>query len=181
MAQLISGRYANALFDLALEKNNIDEMNDQISLVYSTVCNDKNLLKVMQSPQLDGDAKFGIIKNTFQKYVSPDVLGFFALIFRKNREDLLTEILEVFLAKVKEHKGIATAEISSAKPLKQEKLEEIAEKLSKKFNKQIEIKTIVDPSLIGGLKIRICGHQIDGTIKRQVDEIKKNLLDIRLA
>jgi F-type H+-transporting ATPase subunit delta len=60
-------------------------------------------------------------------------------------------------------------------------MNEIKEKLANKFNKQIEIKAVVDPALIGGVKIRVCGHLIDGTVKKQLDDIKKSLLEIRLA
>jgi F-type H+-transporting ATPase subunit delta len=71
--------------------------------------------------------------------------------------------------------------VFSAKPLSDERISELTEKLSKKFNKQIEVKVEIDPALIGGIKIRVCGHLIDGTVKKQLDEIKKNMLEIRLA
>jgi F-type H+-transporting ATPase subunit delta len=181
MAQLVSARYATALFDLALEKNEIDKINDDIALVSSVFKTDENLNKVLSSPQFDSEVKLSILKNTFGKYVGDDVMGLFTVVFSKNRESLLGEIMDVFLQKVREYKGIATAEVFSAKPLGDEKIEKITEKLSKKFNKRIEVKTIVDPSLIGGIKIRVCGHLIDGTVKKQIDDIKKSLLDIRLA
>jgi F-type H+-transporting ATPase subunit delta len=181
MAQLVSARYATALFDLALEKNEIDKINDDIALVNSTFKSDENLKKVLASPQFTSEVKLNILKNTFGSYVSEDVLGFFTVVFSKNRESLFTEIMDIFLEKVRQHKNIATAEVFSAKPLSDERMAEIKEKLANKFNKQIEIKAVVDPALIGGVKIRVCGHLIDGTVKKQLDDIKKSLLEIRLA
>jgi F-type H+-transporting ATPase subunit delta len=181
MAQLVSSRYATALFDLALEKNEIDKIYEDITLVNSTFKTDENLQKVLASPMFTSEVKLSILKNTFSKYVCEDVIGFFTVVFSKNRENLFTEITDIFLAKVRDYKNLATAEVFSAKPLSDERISELTEKLSKKFNKQIEVKVEVDPALIGGIKIRVCGHLIDGTVKKQLDEIKKNMLEIRLA
>ena len=181
MAGIISGRYAEALFQLAIEQNCIDKYSDEVKLVYDTLTSDSEILRVLNHPQIGADKKLDILNTAFKDSVDSDILGFLSIIFKKNRENELTDILDTFLRKVLDYKGIVTAVVESAVPLKESRLNEIKDKLSSKLNKQVEIEAKVVPELIGGLKIAVCGHIIDNTVKSQLDAMKKTLLDLRLA
>lgn len=181
MAGIISKRYAEALFQLALEQNCVDKYSDEIKLIYDTLISDSEILRVLNHPQISSDKKLEILNTAFGGSVDKDIMGFLTIIFNKNRENELTNILNTFLNKVLEHKGIVTAVVESAKPLDESRLNEIKKKLSHKLNKQVEIKSNVVPQLIGGLKITVAGHVIDNTVKNQLDDMKKTLLDLRLA
>ena len=181
MAQLAAGRYANALFDLALETSKIDVFDEEVKLVLDTMKSDKEFLTVLGHPQISGDKKLSILEKAFKGKISDEILVLFSVIFRKNREAQLIDALEIFVRKVKEHKGIETAFVTSAKPLSEEQAESIKEKLSKNLNKQIFIQADVDESLLGGVRIKVAGHIIDGSVKKQLDDLKKQLLNIHLA
>ena len=181
MAQLAAGRYANALFDLALETSKIDVFDEEVKLVLDTMKSDKEFLTVLDHPQISGGKKLSILEKAFKGKISDEILGLFSVIFRKNREAQLIDALEIFVRKVKEHKGIETAFVTSAKPLSEEQAESIKEKLSKNLNKQIFIQADVDESLLGGVRIKVAGHIIDGSVKKQLDDLKKQLLNIHLA
>lgn len=181
MAELISKRYAQALFQLALEQNCVDKYSDEIKLVYNILTCDSEILRVLNHPQISSDKKLDILTTAFKDCVDSDILGFLSIIFKKNRENELKDILNTFIEKVLEYKGIVTAVVESAVPLKESKLNEIKDKLSSKLNKQVEIEVNVVPELIGGLKIAVCGHVIDNTVKSQLDALKKTLLNVRLA
>ncbi len=181
MAQLAAGRYANALFDLALESSEVDVFDQEVRLVLDIMKNDKEFLTVIDHPQVSGEKKLSILENAFKGKVSDEILGLFSVVLRKNREAQLIDILEIFLKKVEEYKGIETAFVTSAKPLSEKHIETIKEKLSKNLNKQIFIQADVDESLLGGVRIKVAGHIIDGSIKKQLDDLKKQLLNIHLA
>lgn len=181
MAGLISNRYAEALFQLALEENCVDKYSDEIKLIYDTLTSDGEILRVLNHPQISSDKKMDILKSAFKDSVDENIIGFLSIIFRKNRENELTEILDTFLGKVLDYKGIVTATVESAVSLKKSKLDEIKEKLSIKLNKQVKVEARVVPELIGGLKITVSGHVIDNTVKSQLDDLKKTLLAARLA
>jgi F-type H+-transporting ATPase subunit delta len=178
MAKLISGRYADALFSIALESQKTDEFEKQAEFVLDTFNSDSDFAKVINHPQIGSDKKLEILENVFKDKVDNDMMGLFALVLRKNRETELKNILESFIGKVMEYKGIVKAYVCSAVPLSEIQLESIKKKLSENLNKQIDIYTEVDPSLIGGLKISVDGKLIDGTVKKRLDEIKKNLMNI---
>lgn len=178
---LISGRYATALFDLALENDCLDKYYEDVKLVKSVLESDDEIMAVIVHPQISGNEKLEILKNAFSDKVSEDIIGFFNVIFNKNRENELLNILNAFIKKAEDFKGIAYATVESAEPLSQNFLERIEQKLSKNLNKQVKVDNKVDPSLLGGVKISVCGHIIDNTIKSQIDRLKKQLLSIKLA
>lgn len=181
MDKLISRRYASALFELAQETGNIDLFDEQIKLIYEAIKDDSEFKAVLNHPQISGDEKLKLLIDVFKDKAVPDILGFFSVVFNKNREAEFIEILKVFIERVEAHRGITTAVLSSAEPLSEEQQSKIKEKLSKNLNKQVNIQTEVSPELIGGVRIRVDGHVIDGTIKKQLDDMKKQLLNMQPA
>lgn len=181
MAKLISRRYADALFELALERNQLDRFDEEVKAVYGSITEDKEFSSVLTHPQVSGEEKTAMLENVFKGKVSEDILGLFHLVIRKNRESELVEILKVFTDKVRDYKRITTAYVTSAKPLSESRLNEIKEKLSQNLNKQVNIEAEVKPELIGGVRILVDGRVIDGTIKKKVDELKKQLYNTQLA
>lgn len=181
MAQLIGGRYANALFDLALETSKLDILEEEVRIVLDTIKGDKEFISVLNHPQISGEEKLSLFEKAFKGKVSDEIMGLFSVALRKNRESHILEALEIFIRKAEEYKGIETAFITSAKPLNENQIESIKEKLSKNLNKRIFIQTDVDENLLGGVRIKVAGHIIDGTVKRQLDDLKTKLLNIHLA
>ena len=108
-------------------------------------------------------------------------MGLLQIVFNKNREKELIEILDTFLKKVLDYKGIVTVVVESAVPLNEKKLNDIKEKLSNKLNKQVDVEVLVVPELIGGLKITVAGRVIDNTVKSQLEAMKKAMLNTKFA
>ncbi len=181
MAQLISSRYAEALFSLAVESNQVDVFYEQVNLVYDALCNDTDFYNLLNHPQVAKEEKLSILKNVFHSSIDECIFGLFSVVFDKGREEELKNILADFLLKVKDHKNIVEAEVVSAVPLDEEQVNKIKTNLSKNLNKQVEIKLMVDTTLIGGLCIKVAGHVIDGSIKKHINDMKKQLIDIQLA
>ena len=180
MAELISRRYAEALFEIALEKNSVDKFFDDVTLIYESIKDDKDFLTILKHPQISGEEKLAVLTNAFKGKVEDDIIGLFSVAFRKNREAQLLGILEVFIEKVRDKKGITTAEIVSAKPLTAPQIKSLQQKLEETSKKQVDVKYSIDPSLIGGLRIKMGGMLIDNTIKRSLDEMKQQLLETRI-
>ena len=97
MAGLISKRYAEALFQLALEQNCVDKYSDEVKLVYEALSGESEILKVFNYPEISSEVKFNIIQNALKGSVSDDILGLLQIVFNKNREKELIEILDTFL------------------------------------------------------------------------------------
>lgn len=181
MAQLISIRYATALFELALEKNCIDKYSDEITLVRDAVIQDSDIIRILNHPQISSAEKLKILTSAFEGKVSADIMGLINIVFRKNRETELVDILNRYLDMAEKHKGIIYATVESAVPLKKTAVDDIRNKLSNKLNKQVIVETKVVPELIGGIRISVEGRVIDSTIKTKLSELKVKLIETRLA
>lgn len=181
MAQLISVRYATALFELALEKDCIDKYSTEITLMRDAVAKDSEILRILNHPQIGSEEKLKILTSAFEGKVSADIMGLINIVFRKNRETELVDILNKYLDMAEKHKGIVYAAVESAVPLKASVIDEIKIKLSNKLNKQVIVEAKVVPQLIGGIRISVEGHVIDSTIKTQLSELKGKLIETRLA
>jgi F-type H+-transporting ATPase subunit delta len=181
MAQLIGSRYSNALFQIAIEENILDTLINDANIICTSLKENPDFNKVIEHPRVSSTEKFEIFKNTFQESVSKELIGLINVMITKNREHYILEVLEGFLLKSNVYKGITTAHISSATPLTESNVNDIKTNLSKNLNKEIEVHLTVDKSLIGGVSIKVDGLLIDRTIKKQLADIKKELLSIQLA
>lgn len=176
MAQL-SSRYSTALFDLAQESGQTDEIFTYVESVLDVFKTEDSLFDALLHPRITFTEKTSIIKNVFKD--APDILaGLLFLLLKKDRANEIPNVLKDFINKVYTYKGITTAEVVSAGPLTEQQLSDISDKLSKNLNKQVELTHSIDPSLLGGFRIRVDGHVIDSSISRQINDIKKQLLNI---
>jgi F-type H+-transporting ATPase subunit delta len=181
MAKLISRRYADAFFEVALEANKVDLFYDEADFLCKSFKSDEEFLSVIMHPDVPSEEKMTVFENVFKGKISEEFLSLFSLTLRKNREGELCDILETFMEKVLKYKNITTAYVSSAKALTNEQLLNIKEKLSANLNKQVNIEATTDESLIGGVKILVDGHVYDGTVKKQLNDLKESLLNMQLA
>ena len=181
MAELAANRYATALFELAMETGRLELFDDEVRLVYDTLKNSSEFLEVLNHPRISGDEKFKILEDAFKGKVSDDILGLFSIVLKKNRESELTDILRLFGLMAMKQKGIVDCYVYSAHALTDEQIKEINVKMSEKLNKQVNIHSAIDESLIGGIVIKACGYVFDASIKTQLNELKKQLLNIQLA
>jgi len=180
MAQLISGRYSGALFELALEKNTLDEYLEQVKLV-KEVFSDGEFKKFINHPQVDAESKLKFIESALKGKVSDDILGLFNVMLHKNREPEIIDVLDSFIERADKYARRTVAHVTSAVPLSDAQLNGISENISKKLNKQVEVKTYVNPELMGGISVKVDGMVIDGTIKKRMDDLTKQLIGLQLA
>lgn len=181
MEQLIASRYAAALFNLAIEKNCIDEFENQVQAMYGIFNSEMEFVKILQSPQILADEKVKLVEEVFSSKISADLMGLLVLIIQKGRQGYILEILHGFLDQVKEYKGIVSATVISAVPLSKEQINQITQKLIAGLKKKVEIQLQIDPSIIGGLKIRVGDQILDSSIEGKLHSLKAELNDLQLV
>lgn len=175
MANIVDKRYAKALFDIALEKNQVEKFYEEIKLIKEVISANPDLLKIIDHPHINKEKKFEIFKNSFKDSLSEDTLGFLFVIFKKNRDTDLVSILDTYIQLSLNHLGITEAFVSSAIPLSDDKITNIKSKLEIKLNKKVNMNCIVDKSIIGGLVVMVDGIVIDGSVKFKLESMKKAL------
>ncbi len=182
MAKLVAGTYGEALFDLALENKSLDEIEEEIKAVKVVFKENMELIKLLNHPKITKEEKVAFIETIFKGRVSDDVTGFLVIIIKKGRYDEISEIFDYFLAKVREHKKIGVAYVTSAIELSEQEKEKIKNKLlaTTKYV-QFEMNYKVDASILGGLIIRIGDRVVDSSLKSKLNTLSKNLFKIQLG
>ncbi|MCI5944330.1 MAG: F0F1 ATP synthase subunit delta [Eubacterium sp.] len=182
MAKLVSSTYGDALFELALEENRLDSFYEEILASRQIFLDNEELLKLLNHPKIIKEEKITIMENVFKGRVSDEILGFFHIIVTKDRYNDIIAILDYFLHKVKEHKGIGTASVTSAVVLSDTQKAAIEKRLLETTRYvSFEIDYRVDPAILGGLVIRIEDRVVDSSLKTQIDKLKAQLSKIQLS
>ena len=180
MAKLVSSRYSEAFFDLALQSGLLERFAEDAEFVLSILNAkmaeaDHSLGEFLYHPQIFEDDKIKVVEAVLGGKVSGETVGLIVVMIRKQRERELPKVLRQFLEKVEEHNGFARAQLTSAVPLDEERLETIRSILCEKFGKKVVLKTHIDKELIGGFKVLIQGYSFDRTIKKSISELQANL------
>ena len=173
-SSIISSRYARSLFDLSLEMNTLEKVNNDMVLV-SKVCKENKVLSaIMRNPNINIGSKKGIVKDLFESRIEKLSLDFVTLLVSKRRVVHLKEIAEAFLGFYNEHRGIKIATLIVASPMENEMKEKIIKIFEKQFNCTIELVEKIDRSVLGGFKILIEDKVYDASIANQLIQLKKS-------
>lgn len=176
MAELVAKRYGTALFELAIENKQVDDMELEVKAIMNVFMNEPELLEVLNHPQVTIKNKEKIVEDLFDKNLSNNVLGLINLTIKKGRQNMLIEIFEYFLEKVNEYNNIIKVSVTSIESLTDTQKNDIVTKIETITNKTVVLEEIIDDSIIGGLIIRIGDRIIDNSIKGQLQAMSKDLL-----
>jgi len=181
MAKLVDKTYGQALFDLGLEDGKIEAYAQQIETVRSLFKENPELLKLLVHPQIKKEEKIDVIEKCFKGRVDDAVTGFMVIVVKAGRQAEFEHIFSYFLDAVKAYKHIGTAYVTSAAPLTDAQKAAVEERLlALTDNVSYETFYSVDPSLIGGMVIRIGDKVVDSSIRTQLDTISRQLMAIQL-
>lgn len=162
-------RYATALLEASLGRGSEEEF---IGLMRGTMAKleEPDLKAFLAHPSIPLEEKDGIINEISEgnKLLS----NFICLLIRRNRLEMFPEIVEEYEEMLMRYKGIEKAEVITPKPLSDEDLEMIRDRLGRKFGKRFSIKIHIDPSLIGGIVIRIRDLLIDGSLRSRLESLR---------
>ncbi len=168
-----ASRYARAVFEIALERGELDRWQSELPVVVSVV-GDPALVAVLESPRLRFDEKARILSEGLVG-ISPLVLNLVYLLIVRGRLSMIADIAEEYQRLLDAYHGIEPAEVISAVPLDAEEEKKLAGHLSAITGKKVVVKSEVDPGLIGGFVARVGGKLLDGSTRTRLEALKKEL------
>jgi len=169
-------RYATALFRAANKAGVIDQIESDLGLVSYTVESSPRLAKALRSPQIPRDVKREILRAIFGGKVHEITLSYLFLLVDKQREEAITATEAVFVELANEARGIIVVDVTSAIELTRQEESRLREKLSARTGKRVELVVHIDPSVIGGLIVKIGDTLIDGSIRGQLAVLKEKMI-----
>ena len=159
-----SSRFAKSLLDLALEKNELEKVFADITLIRHTIKENRDFAAMLKSPVIKTDKKKTILEAVFTTAISPVTAKFLQLVATEKREEYLDLITDEFIARYKKHKNILTAVITTAYGLDDEMRKKVYELVKKQMNSEVELVEKVNKNLIGGFILRVGDKQNDTSI-----------------
>ena len=177
MSKSIKKIYGDALFELAVEENQLDTMLVEIESLKRILVENKMLRQILSHPGVDEAAKISLVEQIFKGKCSDCLIGFLVLVIRKGRQAELNDIFNHFIERGKEEKAIGRVFVTSAVELSENEKKAIEQRLLgltkyQRFNMNFT----VDERILGGLIIRIGDRVTDSSIRTKLLELKKSLV-----
>jgi len=176
----IGVRYAKSLFILAREKNKLEEVRNDIMLIYDTLNQSTDLNTLLEHPVIKPSQKIGALKKIFSSHINQITLSFLELVIRNKREVYLKRIAQNFIDIYKKNEGINSAILTTAYELSADEKKHLIGAIEKKTKSTIELKSVVDESIIGGLILQINDKELDMSILKQLQRFRNNLTEFDL-
>ena len=181
MAKLVSKTYGDALFEVALEKNQLDAFLGEVKAAKSAMEENDELFKLMSHPKIVKEEKVKVVTDIFSGKVSEELVGLLRMIVDKGHFNEVISVLDYFIEQVKEYKNIGTAYVSSAMELSKAQKKAVEKRLLETTKYvEFEMHYNVDADLIGGMVIRIGDRVVDGSIKNKLFDLTRELSKIQL-
>jgi F-type H+-transporting ATPase subunit delta len=175
MDDRISG-YASAILDLAKAEGQLERVESEFLAIGQAMDSSADLRSTLTDPQLPIDKKQAIIDDLIGGRASSLTVGLVQFIVGQGRSSEIPSIAKNFVEKAVESRDRVVAEVRSAVPLDQSTVDRLATALGKATGKRVEVKVIVDESVMGGIVARVGDVVIDGTVANAIGELRQAVL-----
>ena len=169
----VGERYAQALFDLALETGRLDAVRADLKSLKAAWIDSADLRRLATSPVIAAeDQRKGLVAIAAKAKFDATTRNFLGLLAQNGRARDLAAVITGFEALYSKHAGIVAAEVVSTQALTAAQLKTITAALTTALGKNPEITTRIDPSILGGLKVKVGSKLFDASLKTKLDQMK---------
>jgi F-type H+-transporting ATPase subunit delta len=177
----MAGRYATALFELALEAKALDAVRADLDRFEKLVADNPDLMRLVRSPVFSSDEQMRAITAVLEKVEIGGLAANFLKFVAKNRRLFSVGlIIKAFRRLVARHRGEATAEVTVAEPLNDAHLDALKDALkSITGGKDVALDVKVDPAIIGGLTVKLGSRMVDTSLRTKLNAIKFAMKEAR--
>ncbi len=176
----MAGRYATALFELARESSAVDQVQADLRAFQAMVASSPDLTRLVRSPVFSADEQARALDAVLDKAsISGIAKNFLRVVAANRRLFAVDQIIRGFHANAAKHKGEVTAEVTVAEPLNDARMSEIRDALKSVTGKDVTIDVTVDPSIIGGLKVKVGSRMVDASLRTKLNSIKFAMKEAR--
>ena len=181
MAKLISKTYGDALYELAIERNMVDTLMEEVQTLEEVLKSNADFARLMNHPKIVREEKEEIMEHVFKGRVTDELVGFLKIMISNDRYAQVIPTLEYYIARVKEYKHIGIAYVTTAIELSDQQKADVRNRLIETTKYvEMEMNYIVDTAIIGGIIIRIGDRVVDSSVRTKLYELSKDLLKIQL-
>ena len=173
-----SERYALALYELASENSEIENIEKDVNGMLSLYNSSEDIRMFMQNPTKSIDLQIHMINKISELLeFTKTFKNFLTVLIVKRRIFFIGKIIKNFIKLITKKKGILEASLISSKELSKEEIKKISEELSKSIGSTVNFDYKVDKNLIGGLKVQLGSLMIDSSIKNKLKKYEQLMLE----
>jgi F-type H+-transporting ATPase subunit delta len=169
----MAGRYAAALFELAKEQGQLEQVERDLASMQAMLDESGDLRRLVLSPVITAEEQAGALVAVMQKAgISGLTANFVQLIARNRRLFAARDMMKSFRTLLARERGEVNADVTSAHPMTPEQMQVLSETLRMSLGKSVRIDTRVDPNLLGGLVVKIGSRMIDSSLRTKLNNLK---------
>jgi F-type H+-transporting ATPase subunit delta len=173
MMASMAGRYAAALFELAKEQKQLDQVARDVAAFLAMLEVSADLVRLVRSPVISAQAQARALEAILAKAgISGFTGNFLKLIVRNRRLFAVADMLKAFQSLLARERGEVSADVASAHPLSPEQMQVLSDSLKTSIGKNVQIRTRVDPNLLGGLIVKVGSKMIDSSLRTKLNNLK---------
>ena len=169
----VSGRYATALFELARDEKSIDAVKTDLDQFDAMLNDSADLKRLARSPVFAADTQSKALSAVLDKAGITGISANFLKVLTANRRLFaVSDVIRAFRALVARFKGEASADVTVAEPLSDKNLDALKTALKAVSGKDVTLHVKVDPSIIGGLVVKLGSRMVDSSLRTKLNSIK---------
>jgi F-type H+-transporting ATPase subunit delta len=176
----MAGRYANALFELALEQDAVDTTKVNLDRFDALVAEVADLARLLRSPVISADDQARALSAVLDGAgIDGLAANFLKLVATNRRLFAALDMVQAYRALVARHRGEVTAEVTMADRPSEAQLAAIKDALTAVTKKDVQVKVHIDPSIIGGLVVKLGSRMVDSSLRTKLNAIKLAMKEAR--
>jgi F-type H+-transporting ATPase subunit delta len=168
-------RYAEAAFQIAMRDGTVEVWRSELDMA-GAVVEDPTVARVLANPAVALESRDAMVDSAIGPIVSGPVLNLVKLMLRRGRIDQLPRVSTEFRRLDNARQGIVPATATTAAPLSQDEVRALVGRLEQMTGGRIELALQVDPSLLGGLVVRVGDRLIDGSVRGRLERLRNQLV-----
>ncbi|WP_141506529.1 F0F1 ATP synthase subunit delta [Paenibacillus luteus] len=171
---VVAKRYAKALFEIAEKQQVVSEVEEQLKLIVQALEQNADIQKFLSLPSIDPERKVAVLKAAFGDRVSALVLNTIQILITRRRQGAIAEVYAAYTKVAGDALGQAHATVYAAKALSDDELAGVAAQFGQLTGKTIIAQQVVEPSLLGGVQVRIGDRLYDGSLSGKLERLQKS-------
>lgn len=174
MATAAAKRYARAIFELAADENGIDGWHAQIAALRDVMSN-AQVAEILSNPTIPSQERMRLLSSFGA--LEPEAVNLARLLVENDRVREIGGILEEFERLADEAAGRVRATVTTAVELEPQDRDRVARELSKRLGKDVSMTVVVDPRILGGLKLQYGDRLVDASVANRLQQLRRRLAD----
>ncbi len=171
-----SRRFAQAVFQLALENDELDRWYDDLTLI-AEVLENREFSEFLDAPEMSVERKTEVIGSALGDSVGPMAINLISLLASRSLTVIIPDVVEQYQRLLDAHRGIERAEVVSSVPLDDEQLDRVSQLLRGIVGKEVRLNSRVEPEILGGFVARVGDHVIDGSTRTRLSQMRRRIVE----